>query len=112
MLKEFEKSRLFVIPSVWMENSPFVIYECMSIGRPIVGSNRGGIPDLVLHEKTGLIVEPGRIEEISEAILRILKDDKLFKKFSKNAFDYVHNELSVKKHVSAIEKVLKECSKN
>ncbi|MBU4502676.1 MAG: glycosyltransferase family 4 protein, partial [Nanoarchaeota archaeon] len=107
VLKEFEKSRLFVIPSVWMENSPFVVYECMSIGRPIVGSNRGGIPDLVLHKKTGLIVEPGRPEEIAEAVLKILKDDDLFKRFSKNAFEYVHKELSTQKHIMAIEKVLK-----
>lgn len=108
VLKEFEKSRLFVIPSIWMENSPFVVYECMSIGRPIVGSNRGGIPDLVLHEKTGLIVEPGRPEELAESILKLLKDDNLFKRLSKNAFEYVHNELSAKNHIKAIEDVLQD----
>ncbi|MFA5887102.1 MAG: glycosyltransferase family 4 protein [Candidatus Nanoarchaeia archaeon] len=108
ILNEFEKCRVFAIPSVWMENSPFVIYECMSVGRPIVGSARGGIMDLVLDEKTGILVEPANSEALANAILKILKDNKLAEVFSANAFHYVHSKLNSKLHIKAIEKVLKE----
>lgn len=112
VIREFERTRLFVIPSVWMENSPFVIYECMSAGRPIVGSARGGIPDLVLDKKTGFLVEPANPGQICEAILKILKDDKLFKKMGKNAFNYVHSDLNSKVHIKAVEKVLNKAVKS
>jgi glycosyltransferase involved in cell wall biosynthesis len=102
----FSKCKVFVLPSVWMENSPFTIYEAMSMGRPVVGSGRGGITDLVLDGKTGFLAEPANSKDLARKILRILKDDTLFKKLGKNAYEYVTKDLNYRDHVKRVEKVL------
>lgn len=55
----FEMIDVMVLPSLWEEPSPMVIGESFAYGRPVVGSTRGGIPELVSDERTGWIFEPG-----------------------------------------------------
>jgi glycosyltransferase involved in cell wall biosynthesis len=47
-----------VAPSVWMENSPLSVHEALAAGRPVLGSVRGGIPELVEDGKSGLLFDP------------------------------------------------------
>ena len=91
-----------------MENSPFVIYEAMSMARPVVGSNSGGIPDLVVDKATGFLTAPGDIENLANAILKILKNDKLFEKFGEEANNRVNKKLNSNIHLEQIEKKLRE----
>jgi glycosyltransferase involved in cell wall biosynthesis len=51
-----------------------VLVEAMASGRPIVASRAGGIPDLVIHEQTGLLVSPADESGLADAIHRILQD--------------------------------------
>lgn len=55
----FEVIDVMVLPSLWEEPSPMVIGEAFAYGRPVVGSTRGGIPELVSDERAGWIFEPG-----------------------------------------------------
>jgi glycosyltransferase involved in cell wall biosynthesis len=108
VFEEFKQAKVFVLPSIWMENSPFVIYEAMSMARPVVGSNRGGIPDLVVDKATGFLTAPGDIENLANAILKILKNDKLFEKFGEEANNRVNKKLNSNIHLEQIEKKLRE----
>ncbi len=47
---------LLAVPSQWMETGPLVVLEAFAAGIPVVGSNLGGIPDLIQHEINGLLV--------------------------------------------------------
>jgi len=47
-----------VAPSVWMENSPLVVLDAMAAGRAVLGSTRGGIPELVTDGESGLLFDP------------------------------------------------------
>ena len=49
-----------------------VVLEAMAAGLPVIGANAGGIPDLVVHETTGLLVDPASREEMRAAVKRIL----------------------------------------
>ena len=57
-----------VVPSIWMENSPFVIYESFAAGLPVVGSDVGGIPELVTNGVTGQLFEAGDDSQLRSAI--------------------------------------------
>lgn len=70
---------IFVMPSL-REGLGFSAAEAMACIKPVVASNVGGIKDTVIHEKTGLMVEPRDVEGLSNAVMRVLEDGKLAKK--------------------------------
>lgn len=51
-----------------------VILEAMAAGRPVVATTVAGIPEQVVHAKTGLLVAPGGVEELASAIGALLDD--------------------------------------
>ncbi|HXF60247.1 MAG TPA: glycosyltransferase [Caldilineaceae bacterium] len=55
----FGAADLTLVPSVWPENSPVVIYENFQVGTPVVGSAIGGIPELIDEGRTGYLFAPG-----------------------------------------------------
>jgi glycosyltransferase involved in cell wall biosynthesis len=61
-----------VLPSVWIENSPLVAYECLSAGLPMLGSRIGGIPELIEPE-CGLTFEPRNPADLARAVVQFLR---------------------------------------
>lgn len=94
--KFISQSNVVVVPSLWNENSPMVVYESMSVGRPIVGFKRGGIPELVGNGERGYIVNPGDIEELAERISYLLRNPSVAESLGKNARKFVEEKLSLK----------------
>lgn len=67
-------SDVLCIPSIWAENSPGVAINALGRGLAIIGSDKGGIPELVQHEENGLLVRAGDITAWANALERILRD--------------------------------------
>jgi glycosyltransferase involved in cell wall biosynthesis len=65
---------VLVVPSLWPENSPLVIHEAFMAGIPVVGSRQGGIPDLVTHDRNGLLYEPFSPVELAGALRRLIEE--------------------------------------
>jgi glycosyltransferase involved in cell wall biosynthesis len=63
-----------VVPSLGSEAICRVALEHMAMSRPVIGSRVGAIPETVVHDRTGLLVEPGDDRALAEAIVRLLKD--------------------------------------
>ena len=63
---------LFVLPSL-NEGMGRVLVEAMAAGRPIVASRTGGVPDLVKDGKNGLLVPPGDVPALAEAVMYMIK---------------------------------------
>jgi len=61
-------SDVFCIPSVWFENSPGVAIHALLLGLPVIGSNIGGIPELVKDGRNGLLVKPGDVDGWENAL--------------------------------------------
>jgi glycosyltransferase involved in cell wall biosynthesis len=64
---------IFVLPSL-NEGMGRVLVEAMALGKPIVASNIGGIPDLVIHGKNGFLAPPKNSEELARYIRILLED--------------------------------------
>jgi glycosyltransferase involved in cell wall biosynthesis len=62
-----------------------VIVEAFCRARPVVATRVGGIPDLVEHDRNGLLVEPGDAQALADAIVRILSDRELAERLSVGA---------------------------
>ncbi len=96
--KELERwyptADVFVLPSIVTaegdtEGLGVVFLEAIASGTPIIGSNVGGIPDIIRHNETGLLVPQKDSSALSEAIIKVLTDKKLEQKLTKNAMDFV-----------------------
>jgi glycosyltransferase involved in cell wall biosynthesis len=57
-----------VVPSLWLESGPLVVHEAFSVRTPVIGSDRGGIAELVEHGKTGFLVPPNDAKALSEVL--------------------------------------------
>lgn len=66
---------LFVAPSLY-ESFGLIYLEAMNFGKPVVGCRAGGIPEVVEHGETGLLVEPGARTPLAEAIVSLLSRPK------------------------------------
>jgi glycosyltransferase involved in cell wall biosynthesis len=55
----------------------------MACGVPTVGSNTGGIPELIIHGETGFLEDVGDVERMAEDVLKLLRDDNLYDRISK-----------------------------
>lgn len=64
-------SDVFVLPSL-SEGNPTVMFECLSCGKPFVGTKVGGIPEVITSEKYGILVPPGDSISLADAILSSL----------------------------------------
>ncbi len=63
---------IFILPSTQTDIFPLAVAEAMGAGKPVIASRVGGVPEIVQHEQTGLLVPPGRADELAAAILRLL----------------------------------------
>lgn len=68
-----DQSDLMVLPSRW-EGLPVSIIESMAFGKPVVASDVGGNPELVVHGVTGLIVPSGDVDALAAALLDLVGD--------------------------------------
>jgi teichuronic acid biosynthesis glycosyltransferase TuaC len=67
------QSRLLCLPS-HIEGTPTCVMEALSCGLPVVATRVGGIPDIVEHEKTGLLVDKGDVDGLAAALGTLLGD--------------------------------------
>lgn len=72
----FTAADLLIHPS-YTEGLGSVILEAMNMGLPAIGSRTGGIPDILQHEESGLLIEPGNTSELANSIERIAHNESL-----------------------------------
>lgn len=61
-------AKALILPSEWYENAPVSLLEAYGLGRPVIGADIGGIPELVRSGETGLVARSGDSESLSAAI--------------------------------------------
>ena len=67
---------IFVISSLW-EGQPIAMLEAMASGCPVVATKVGGIPEILVEEKNGLLAEPKDASSLAQQIIKLVNNDKL-----------------------------------
>src|SRR3989338_2414394 len=84
---------VFVYPSVpqggWEEQFGYAMAEASACGVPVVATRTGSIDEVVVHEKSGLLVQASNPEELSKALFRIISDENMAKEMGKFGREYV-----------------------
>ena len=88
----FKASDIFCLPSTTMaESFGIVNLEAMASGIPIVSSKLGGIPDIVKDGENGLLVKPGDVEGLADALIYLLKNEDVREKMGDDGRKKVEN---------------------
>ena len=90
-----------VMPSVRREGFPRAIVESYSNGVPVVCTAVGGMPELVQHDKSGLVVEPGNVEELARALHEVRENPVRWRTAGQTGKDRVETLLSLERYVDS-----------
>ena len=106
-----ERASLAIASSRWRENMPYSIVEAFAAGTPVIGTNIGGIPELVDEGKTGFICEPGGVQSMADAISRGMSaflDRSAYSRLQSNCRSYVMENCSREKFMNDLVNLYKE----
>jgi glycosyltransferase involved in cell wall biosynthesis len=78
--RQLAHSDVLVLPS-FQETLPMAVAEAMAAGVPVIATRAGGTPELVEHNQTGLLVTPGRSDELAAALCELLPNATLRRQF-------------------------------
>jgi len=97
-------ANVFVLPSVidpegGMDNLPTVIMEAMTTALPIVSTNIGGIPEMVIENETGFLLEPADASALADAIEKVIDDRLLAQRLGHAGYQRAHEFFSIEKNV-------------
>jgi glycosyltransferase involved in cell wall biosynthesis len=92
---------MFVMPSLW-EGLPLSMVLAMGAGLPIVATRVAGIPEVVRHEQTGLLVNPGDAKELGKAMARVLTETGLAAGLGRAAREFVRPRFGADGYVNAV----------
>jgi glycosyltransferase involved in cell wall biosynthesis len=87
------------------ESFGLVALEAMACGVPCIGTNVGGIPEVIVDGKTGYICELGNIEEVTDKAVDILSNPEIHKLFAENSVERAEKNFSAERIVSEYESI-------
>lgn len=82
---ELRDADIVVVPSNWGDACPSAVLEALAAGKPLITTMAGGIPELVTHRVTALLVQPGDSEALAEAIHELSTDPALRERLGREA---------------------------
>lgn len=92
------------------ESFGLVLLEAMACGVPCIGTRVGGIPEVLIHEKTGYLVELGDTNQVANYAVEILQNKSLAQNFSKNAIEHAktkfHSTRIVNQYIKLYDQLL------
>jgi len=90
----------------WYEVLGFTVVEAMALGKPVIGSAIGAIPEMVIDNHTGFLFEPGNYTQLSELITTLYADEDLIAKMGANARQLITSLINNDKHDEGLKKLV------
>lgn len=104
LIEIYQRSDVFILTSSY-DNFPNVIFEAMACGLPVIATSVGGIKDQVIDGETGILIQPGNIEDLKNAILKLASDKELRERMGQAGRRRVEQEFSWDKSAEKLEKL-------
>lgn len=89
MRKFYQNADVVVVPSICYDVRPNVIPEAYSNGVPVIGAAIGGIPELVIENRTGFLFKSGDIEQLKHILETVINNPQILKNMTDNCLKFV-----------------------
>jgi glycosyltransferase involved in cell wall biosynthesis len=107
--KLVSQASFVLVPSEWYENNPLTILEAYGLGKPVIGSRIGGIPEIVQDGQSGFLFEPGNINELAALLKKAADMDELeYQRMSMSARRFANKTFEPEKHYAQLIKIYTE----
>lgn len=106
-LQLIEKSTLVIVPEQWENMAPTTLTDAMSLGKPVVASRIGGIPEIITDSESGFLADPKDLKMFAEKIVKILSNKTMAKELGKRAMERIKTigeESNIKKQLHRLYK--------
>lgn len=101
-----KRSKFVLVPSEWYENNPMNVIESFALGKPVIGADIGGIPELIQDGFNGYLFESGNLENLYNIIKNTESIEEFeYSKFAKNARKFAEDNFNEKIHYTNLIKI-------
>jgi glycosyltransferase involved in cell wall biosynthesis len=107
---ELRSAALVAVPSEWFENAPFAVLEAMALGRAVLASRLGGLPELVADGETGELLPAGDVDAWAQALGRAVGDPERTRRWGDAAGRRAAARFGLEEHVRALEATYAEAA--
>lgn len=112
LVELIQNAKFIIVPSEWYENNPMNVIEAYAYGKPVIASNIGGLPEIVIENKTGFLFEPGNEEKLAEIIKNANAiNESVYIKMAYNARNFAEKHFSEEKHYHKLLTIYNEALK-
>ena len=105
-------AHIFILPSINLhgdqEGTPVSLMEAQASGIPVIATNTGGIPEVVLDGKSGFLVPDRNVEALSESLIKLVKNPRIWEELGKSGRKHIEDNYDVNKLNSDLENLYKE----
>ena len=106
----FRGAAFVVFPSEWYENAPMTVLEAFAYGKPVIGSDIGGIPEMIINGETGFLFSPGDHQDLREKIQYLLSNPSLIETLGRKARKRVEEEYNADLHYKRLMEIYNNAS--
>lgn len=90
----YERADMAVVPSLLYESFSYTCAQAMAAGIPVVASRIGGIPETLDQGRCGILIEPGQVPELTQAVLRLAEDPPMRERMGNAGFERAKNNFA------------------
>ena len=105
----FGEIDVLIVPSIWYENLPLVIQEAFAAKTPVIASNIGGIPELIVDGVNGILFKPNDINDLYRKINQVIENPYLIESMKQNISPPKSIEQNAKEVENIYEGLLNRC---
>ncbi len=106
------QSEFLVVPSIWYEVFGYTAIEGMLLGKPVIASDSGALPELINNGKNGFIFKAGSVSELKEKIMNLYNDDEKINALGNNAREHASKITDRDSYYEKIEDIFKKLKLN
>lgn len=101
IVEAYASADVFVLPSLF-ESLGISMLEAQAMGKPVVGTRVGGLPEALAEDKSGILAEPKKPNDLAKAIVTLLRDQNLAKSMGRYGRKFVENKYDLEKSIDHV----------